>query len=118
MRNYLHRALLLAALMTVSVPVAHAQTQQPQPFSLGDRFKITWVAPATSAAASTPAQPAAASQPDPDALRHRFTLSVLWGPDNSFSGNVIKGGSGTLQGVPLVFDDTSYDDIYGRMALF
>lgn len=118
MRNQMQRALLVTALVTIVVPAAHAQTLQSQPLNLADRFKITWTEPATSSAARTPAQPAAASQPDPDSLRHRLTLSVLWGPDNSFSGNMIKAGAGTLQGVPLVFNDTSYDDVYGRMALF
>ena len=118
MRNHLHRALFLTALMTVVAPIVHAQAQQPQPFNLGDRLKFTSAAPTPSSSVTTPGQPAAAPQPDPDALRHRFTISVLWGPDNSFSGNLIKAGSGTLQGVPLVFDDTSYDDVYGRMSLF
>ena len=74
---------------------------------------------AASAATEARAQTTAAQPtPDPDEVRHRFTISVLWGPDNSISGNVIKAGSGTLQGVPIDLDETSYDDVYGRMALF
>ena len=51
-------------------------------------------------------------------FRHRLTVSFLWGPDNSISGKVIKAGSGTFQNIPLNFNETSYDDVYGRMDLF
>jgi hypothetical protein len=71
---------------------------------------------AAPAAAQTPAQPAA---PTTYSLRNRLTFSVLWGPDNQFSGKVITAGSGLYQGVtPINFSETSYDDIYGRMGLF
>ena len=68
----------------------------------------------TSGTAATPAAPL----PVPDDFRHRLSLSVLWGVDNSFSGNMIKSGSGSLQGVPINLNETAYDDVYGRMGLF
>ena len=54
----------------------------------------------------------------PDTLRHRLTFYFLWGPDNSFSGEMIKASSGVSpQGVPINFSETTYDDVYGRMGL-
>ena len=67
--------------------------------------------------------PAADQVPTPatttaDTLRHRLTFSFLWGPDNSFSGQMIKPSSGVSPtGVPINFDETTYDDVYGRMGL-
>ena len=69
----------------------------------------------TSGTAATPSAPVPV--PDDD-FRHRFTISVLWGVDNSFSGNMIASGSGELQGVPISLDEKAYDDVYGRMGLF
>jgi hypothetical protein len=84
-----------------------------QRLQVGDRADITW-----TEAVRLSVERANVVQDDEDALRHRFTLSVLWGPDNQFSGKVITEGSGTLQGVPIDLDETSYDDVYGRMGLF
>jgi hypothetical protein len=53
-----------------------------------------------------------------DDPEHPWTVSVQVGPDNSFSGKMIKPGSGTLSGVPVVFFETKYDDVYGRNALW
>jgi len=51
-------------------------------------------------------------------LRH-MTVSVQYGVDNSFSGKVIKEADGaTTSGVPIHFDETSYDDVWGRLGLF
>ena len=66
------------------------------------------------AAAVAPGAP----PPLPDDFRHRLTVSVLWGVDNSFSGNMLASGSGALQGVPINLNETAYDDVYGRMGLF
>jgi hypothetical protein len=56
---------------------------------------------------------------DPDAFRHRFSISGLWGVDNQFSGKVIEAASGqTTTGVPINLDETTYDELYGRMGLF
>jgi hypothetical protein len=84
-----------------------------QRLQVGDRADITW-----TEAVRLSVERANVVQDDEDALRHRFTLSVLWGPDNQLSGKVITEGSGTLQGVPIDLDETSYDDVYGRMGLF
>ncbi|HEY7056801.1 MAG TPA: hypothetical protein VH458_09765 [Vicinamibacterales bacterium] len=67
----------------------------------------------------TTAAPAQAAAAQPDELRHRFTVSFLWGVDNSFSGKMIKAASGqTTGGAPINLRETSYDDVYGRMGLF
>ena len=53
-----------------------------------------------------------------DTLRNRLTMSVLWGWDNQFSGNVIQGSTGvTARGVPINMTETTYDEVYGRMDL-
>ena len=66
--------------------------------------------------------PAAAAAPPPaqvSTLEHRFTISVQYGPDNSFSGNVVQAAAGqTLGGVPINMQDTSYDDVFGGIHLF
>jgi hypothetical protein len=52
------------------------------------------------------------------AFRNRFSISALWGWDNQFSGDMIHAATGaTTGGVPLNINDTSYDDVYGRMRL-
>jgi hypothetical protein len=51
-------------------------------------------------------------------FRNRFTISALWGWDNQFSGEMIHATTGaTTGGVPLNINDTTYDDVYGRMRL-
>jgi hypothetical protein len=88
---------------------------------VGDRADITrtesvsfQVREATTVTATTPgAAPAA------DDLRHRLTISALFGVDNSFSGNMIKESTGaTTGGVPINLNETKYDDVYGRMEMF
>jgi hypothetical protein len=54
-----------------------------------------------------------------ESFRNRFTMSVLWGWDNQFSGDVITASSGqTTTGAPIQLNDVSYDDLYGRMGFF
>jgi len=54
-----------------------------------------------------------------EGLRHRFTISALWGWDNQFSGNMIKEATGTTTtGVAINMHETTFDDVYGRMGLF
>ena len=44
---------------------------------------------------------------------------MLWGWDNQFSGNMIQEASGqTTTGVPINMNETTYDDVYGRMSIF
>jgi hypothetical protein len=86
---------------------------------VGDRVDITRTE-AVRLSVQSPTLPAAAPQvPDPDDFRHRLTISALWGVDNQFSGNMIEQASGqTVGGVPINLNETSFDDVYGRMALF
>jgi hypothetical protein len=63
------------------------------------------------------AQPA--TPPDDDSFRNRVTVSALWGWDNQFSGKMIKEATGTtVGGAPINLNETSFDDVYGRMGLF
>jgi hypothetical protein len=81
---------------------------------VGDRVDVT-----RTEAVRMSMQPATTQVVPDDDLRHRFTISLQWGPDNSFSGKMIEAASGlTTQGAPINLNETSYDDVYGRMALF
>ena len=86
---------------------------------VGDRVDVT-----RTEAASVSVEPgkAAAAAPAPvvaDDLRHRLTFFALWGVDNSFSGNMIKESTGTTTtGAPISLTQTTFDDVYGRIALF
>ena len=52
-------------------------------------------------------------------LRHRLTVSVLAGWDNSFSGKMIQQATGkTTGGAPINLNETSFDDVYGRIGMF
>ena len=71
------------------------------------------------AVASTAAPPAAPTPPEPDSLRNRLTVYALYGVDNQFSGKMIQSAIGrTTGGVALTLDETTYDEVYGRMAMF
>ena len=79
----------------------------------GERVDVVW-SEATRLSFQGAAAPAA-----PDDLRHRFTISALFGLDNSFSGKVIESATGrTTTGQPINLSETSYDDIWGRMGFF
>jgi hypothetical protein len=53
-----------------------------------------------------------------EAFLNRLTVAVLWGWDNQFTGDMIHNATGqTTTGVPINLSDTSYDDVYGRMAI-
>ena len=52
-------------------------------------------------------------------MRHRFTASVLFGWDNQFSGKMIQQATGrTTGGAPFNLDETTYDEVYGRIGMF
>jgi hypothetical protein len=52
-------------------------------------------------------------------LQNRVTIGFLWGWDNQFSGHLTQAATGaTTGGVPININETSYDDVYGRMAFF
>jgi hypothetical protein len=60
----------------------------------------------------------AAQAPAPDDLLNRLTVSVLFGLDNQFSGKMIQSATGrTTGGAPINLDETTYDDVYGRIGL-
>ena len=60
-----------------------------------------------------------ATQAAPDTLRNRLTVSVLFGWDNQFSGKMIKEATGqTTGGAPISLDETTYDEVYGRIGIF
>jgi hypothetical protein len=86
---------------------------------VGDRVDVTRTE-AVRLNVETLAAPSA--QPLPavvETWRKHVSISFLWGPDNQFSGKVFQAGSGLFNGVtPISFNETSYDDIYGRMGLF
>jgi hypothetical protein len=70
-------------------------------------------------AASTATPPAAPAPPEPDSLRNRLTVYALYGVDNQFSGKMLQPAIGrTTGGVALTLDETTYDEVYGRMAMF
>ena len=55
----------------------------------------------------------------PTTLRNRLTVSVLFGWDNQFSGKMIKEATGqTTGGAPINLDETTYDEVYGRIGMF
>lgn len=73
----------------------------------------------TSAPPPAPMPAIAPPVPEPDSFRHRLTVYGLWGVDNQFSGKMIQAATGrTTSGVPINFDETTYDEVYGRMGLF
>ncbi len=70
---------------------------------VGDRVDVTRTE-AVNLSVVTPA-PASAPQAEAvDTLRNRLTISVLWGPDNSFSGEIAQDGDGDYQGSPIHFE--------------
>ena len=53
------------------------------------------------------------------AFRHRLTFSALFGWDNQFSGVMIKQATGrTTGGQAINLDETTYDEVYGRIGSF
>ena len=76
----------------------------------GDRIDVT----RTEAMTVTVEQPVAAAE----GLRNRLTVSALFGWDNQFSGKMITEATGrTTGGVPINLDETTFDEVYGRMGM-
>ena len=84
---------------------------------VGDRLDVTRTE-ATNLAVVTPAPPPQVSvTATSETLRDRLTISVLWGVDNSFSGEIAQDGNGEYLGTPINFVDTPFDSAYGKMGL-
>jgi hypothetical protein len=85
---------------------------------VGDRVDVTRTEAVRISMQSAAPAPAALAPADDD-FRHRFSIAVQWGVDNSFSGHMIQSASGqTARGVPINLNETDFDDVYGRMGLF
>jgi hypothetical protein len=68
--------------------------------------------------ASAPVSAVAPPVPPPATTSNRFTVYTLYGVDNSFTGKMIEAATGrTTTGVPINLDETSFDDVYGRLGL-
>ena len=75
----------------------------------GDRVDVT-----RTEAVTVAVQGAA---PGTETLLNRLTFSVLFGWDNQFGGKMIKQATGrTTSGVPINLDETTYDEVYGRIG--
>jgi len=91
---------------------------------VGDRVDVTWTEALSLQVVAGAAAPAAAQAPAPapvpatDDFRHRTTISVQFGVDNQFSGKMIKASQGTTGGQPINLDETTFDEVYGRIAMF
>ena len=88
---------------------------------VGDRVDVTRTEAASLSVQPGAPMPTASAAPAAvvETLLNRLTISALWGLDNQFSGKLIKETTGqTVGGVPINLHETSYDDVYGRMALF
>ena len=82
---------------------------------VGDRVDVTRTEAVRLAVESRQTVNVAAVEPFSD----RLTVSVFWGWDNQFSGNMIQSATGqTTTGVPINMNETTYDDVYGRMDMF
>ncbi len=82
---------------------------------VGDRVDVTRTEAARLAVESRTAVQVDATED----FRHRFTISALWGWDNQFSGKMIQDATGqTTTGAPINLNETTFDDVYGRMANF
>jgi hypothetical protein len=77
---------------------------------------------AAAPGASTSAPPPPPAGPvftQPEMLTDRLTVFALYGVDNQFSGKMIQSATGrTTGGVPINLTETTYDEVYGRMASF
>ena len=83
----------------------------------GDRVDVTRVEAVTLMVSQQTV--AVSAQSSPDTLRNRLTVSVLYGVDNQFSGKMIQEATGqTTGGAAINLVETTYDEVYGRVAMF
>ncbi len=78
---------------------------------VGDRVDVT-----RTEAVTVTVQGAATTT---ETLLNRLTFSFLFGWDNQYSGKMIKEATGsTVGGVPINLDETTFDEVYGRIGIF
>jgi hypothetical protein len=71
----------------------------------------------TPTAIATTAAPPMPPAHAPESMRERLKLYALFGVDNQFSGKMIEAATGrTTGGAPIALDETTYDEVYGRMG--
>ena len=88
--------------------IAQQNAELLKTIAVGDRVDVSWVETMQFVAGDSEAW-----------KRNRSTVGVWWGPDNQFSGHMIKESSGqTVGGVPINLSETTYDEVYGRMGFF
>ena len=117
MLKHYQSLLLTLASLALSASFASAQPREVVRDEITLRGTVDAVGSTARAVRFRGEQPAQAA--DPDAFRHRFTISGLWGVDNQFSGKMIEAAIGqTTGGVPINLDETTFDDVYGRMGIF
>ena len=81
----------------------------------GDRVDVT----RTEAITVGVSQTVAVCAQSADTLRDRLTISALFGWDNQFSGKMIQEATGrTVGGAPINLNETTYDEVYGRIGIF
>jgi hypothetical protein len=81
---------------------------------VGDRVDVT-----RTEAVRLAVEGAAQAATTLEELRNRLTVSVLFGWDNQFSGKMIEAATGqTAGGAPINLDETTYDEVYGRIGFF
>lgn len=87
---------------------------------IGDRVELSYFeyVQSMTRSAGTPAAPPPAPVPVTESLRDRMNVQFLYGVDNSFTGKMIEAATGrTTTGVPINLEETTYDEVYGRLGL-
>ena len=85
---------------------------------VGDQVDVTWTEALSLQVAGAAPAPAAATPPEPTSFRNRTTISVQFGIDNQFSGNMIQAATGaTTGGQPINLNETTFDSVDGRIGL-
>ena len=75
---------------------------------VGDRIDVSWLETMQFV-----------TGPVDDWRARRATVGVQWGPDNQYAGHMVQEATGqTTGGVPIHLNETSFDDVYGRISLF
>ncbi len=85
----------------------------------GDRVDVTRTEAVTVSVQSTTNNTLARVYAELEDVRHRLTVSALFGWDNQFSGKMIQQSIGrTTGGAPIDLDETTYDEVYGGIGMF